>query len=284
MLSILIPTYNYNIVSLVKELHKQAEDCNIDFEILVYDDASEIYYSDKNSIISQLKNTSYTILKQNVGRSIIRNLLAKNAKNGLLLFVDAGTFPKSKDFIKIYLNHTTNSVICGGMTNTEKPPQTPFKLRWIYTKEREANTLCSSNFLIKKELMLQYPFDESLNKYGYEDVLFFNNLIDNSIEVELIKNQVIHFDDDDAATYIKNTEYAIENLVILEKSKKLQVSSSKILKYHNILNKLGLSTSVAALFKLSKKIILKNLNSSRPSLLVFDFYRLGYFCNIKNEE
>ena len=41
MLSVLIPTYNYNAVSLVKELHKQLLDSNIVFEIICIDDGSK---------------------------------------------------------------------------------------------------------------------------------------------------------------------------------------------------------------------------------------------------
>ena len=41
MLSILIPTYNYNIEALVAELHAQSTACDIDFEILCYDDGSK---------------------------------------------------------------------------------------------------------------------------------------------------------------------------------------------------------------------------------------------------
>ena len=40
MLSILIPTYNYNVEALVAELHQQATDCQIDFEIIIGDDFS----------------------------------------------------------------------------------------------------------------------------------------------------------------------------------------------------------------------------------------------------
>jgi hypothetical protein len=41
ILSILIPVYNYNCVALVKALQQQAENCNIDYEILVGDDGSD---------------------------------------------------------------------------------------------------------------------------------------------------------------------------------------------------------------------------------------------------
>ena len=55
MLSILIPTYNYDITHLVYELHKQASEAEIDFEIICLDDGSksEINSSSTASITAQ---------------------------------------------------------------------------------------------------------------------------------------------------------------------------------------------------------------------------------------
>ena len=50
MLSILIPTYNYNVVPLVLELHKQCLECEIDFEILCQDDASKLFFEENKKI------------------------------------------------------------------------------------------------------------------------------------------------------------------------------------------------------------------------------------------
>ena len=41
MLSILIPTYNYNVYPLVTELKKQIDELAIEYEILVQDDSSK---------------------------------------------------------------------------------------------------------------------------------------------------------------------------------------------------------------------------------------------------
>ena len=66
MLSILIPTYNYNIEALVTELHTQAIACDIDFEILCYDDCStNLDLIASNKSINLLKNTSYKVLNSN---------------------------------------------------------------------------------------------------------------------------------------------------------------------------------------------------------------------------
>lgn len=281
MLSILIPTFNYDIVPLVKELHDQCVENNIKFEVLAYDDGSKSKYNSKNNTINSIQDCFFKELPNNIGRSAIRNLLAKNALFDLLLFIDAGTFPENKDFIKKYISVQHENVVNGGMIHREDPSEKPFKLRWIYTKYREGNALCSSNFLIKKTVFEKHPFDESIKQYGYEDVLFFDNLKENNIRIFKIDNPVIHASDDDATTFIKKTELAISNLIELINTNKLKKENFKTSLLYNKLEKLKLVNLTIQLFKSSKPLLIKNFNSSYPSLLLFDFYRLGYFCYLK---
>ncbi len=211
MLSILIPTYNYDVYPLIIELESQASKLNIVFEIICIDDCSDKIELKKDEALN-LKNTNFILLQKNIGRSAIRNLLAQKANYDDLIFVDAGTFPKSKYFIKKYLDYTMNEVVLGGMVPEEVSPKKPFKLRWLYTGERERlfkngknqRTLTSSNFFIKKEFILKYPFNENIVRYGYEDYLFFNNLRLNKIKLQFINNPVIHDSKEDANTFLKN--------------------------------------------------------------------------------
>ena len=289
MLSILIPTFKYNIVPLVEEIYRQVLECNIKFEILVYDDGSESPHNIKNEAINLLDNCIFKKLPTNIGRSAIRNLLALNAQYNSLLFVDAGTFPKKNDFIKNYILINNQKVISGGMTYLEKPPKKPYKLRWLFTKKREHNinncfVICSSNFLIKKEVFLLNPFDESLKKYGYEDVLFFDVLTEKKIPIHCYNNPVVHNADDDADTFIKKTEDAIENLIYLIQESKLKNEHSKIAKYYSKLEKVKLKGIVTKSFKIFRPFLRNNFNSAFPSILLYDFYRLGYFCLIKTKK
>jgi len=104
MLSILIPTYHYDVSSLVKALHKQCKSCHIAFEILVFDDASKSHLNKGNETINALDYCTFRVLPNNLGRSAIRNLLATQAQYNTLLFIDAGTFPKHDNFIERYLS------------------------------------------------------------------------------------------------------------------------------------------------------------------------------------
>lgn len=284
MLSILIPTYNYNVVSLVEELNKQCIASGIDFEILVFDDGSKSELNTINNTINNLNNCIFKALPENIGRSAIRNLLGNHAKYHLLLFIDAGTFPKKENFIKNYIQLKDKSVINGGMTHTEKPPEKPYKLRWSYTKNREQNALCSSNFFIRKEHFKKNFFDESIKQYGYEDVLFFNNLAKKNIKVLKIDNPVIHISDDNATTFLKKTESSIKNLIELNNQGKLSSENYKVISFYKRLKRLELVRFVLFTYKLLKPLLIKNFNSSNPSLFLFDFYKFGYYCTLKSKK
>ena len=87
MISILIPTYNYNITRLVADLHQQALDTYVDFEIIVIEDGSTLFVED-NKAVNDFEFCRYIILSENIGRSAVRNKLADEAKFGHLLFMD----------------------------------------------------------------------------------------------------------------------------------------------------------------------------------------------------
>ncbi|APY07703.1 hypothetical protein BWZ20_05070 [Winogradskyella sp. J14-2] len=285
MLSILIPTYNYNINPLVKELYKQANACNLTFEIIIVDDASpQIKYNSQE--LRHLKHVSLKVLDKNIGRSAIRNVLANLATYQNLLFVDAGTFPKSKQFINNYLEVLEKDSVIGGMTHYKTKPKKPYTLRWLYTKKRETslkNTYTSANFFIKKSIIVSHPFDSGIKTYGYEDLLFFKTLESNNVTLQFINNPVIHDCDEDAITFIKKTEDALKNLHYFSVSHPDLLHDNKILRAFTRLKRLCLDRVFGMVIATTKPILLNNLNSSRPSLFVFDLYKLGYFCNLKQK-
>ena len=86
MISILIPSYNFDVTNLIETIHKQIELTTNKFEIICAEDGSTQTFS--NEKIKNLKNVTYIHLKKNIGRSKIRNLLANTAKFKWLLFID----------------------------------------------------------------------------------------------------------------------------------------------------------------------------------------------------
>ncbi len=281
MLSILISCYNYNLVPLVEELHKQAIKSEVVFELLAYDDASNSDLNTINDTVNSLEFCTFTVLSKNLGRSKIRNKLAQDARYSHLLFLDVDTFPEHKYFIQKYIEQKDNDVVYGGVINQPKPPLKPLKLRWLYTKKRERNSLSSANFFIKKDLFVKHPFDAAITLYGYEDVVFFKTLKQQHIPIKMIKNPVIHNDLDSADAYLKKVQTGLKNLKNLIDKNKISKNDSRIYYYYRIIKKLKLVGLVHYVFNRSKSLLLKNFNSSYPSLLLFDFYRLGYFCTLK---
>lgn len=293
MLSILIPVYNYAVLPLVSELEKQCNACGINFEILCYDDASALFVAE-NQEINQFENCSFVILEKNIGRSAIRNLLAKKAVYGNLLFLDADVIPVHDNFISNYILEIKEKVVFGGLLYETQIPKKELLLRWIYGKKREALTLFErnknapdfalvSNLLIKKEILIQFPFDETLTKYGYEDLLFFSILKSNRIEIKQIENPVFHLNLENSSLFLSKTKTALENLVFLNTANKISKDQSKIIASFDFLRRFKMISVFNFIFKKSEQKIERNLLSQKPSLFLFDIYKLGYYCFLKSK-
>ena len=292
MLSILIPTYNYNIEALVTELHAQATACGIDFEILCYDDCStNLDLIASNKSINLLKNTSYKVLKSNIGRSAIRNLLAKDAHYDLLLFLDADVIPVKNDFISKYLSALNSSIqlVYGGLNYQEKIPDENQMLRWVFGKKREALPskkrkksiylrLLSCNFLIQKNVFKRIKFNEDISLDSPEDILFSYTLKENNIIVSHIDNPVYHFGLENSSIFLKKSMRALLASHDLVKNNFINLEYIRIIKVFYKFKKIKLNYFIAYLFPVFKDYFRANLLSKNPSLFIFDLYKLSYLC------
>ncbi|KUJ61881.1 glycosyl transferase [Flavobacteriaceae bacterium CRH] len=284
MLSILIPVYNYNVFPLVNELVKQCDFSGIEFEILCQDDASNSQENILNNQINLVSNCSFFVNQNNLGRGKNINLLAEKARYNWLLILDCDTFPVQNDFLKKYIDTvlgSTKKIFFGGIIYEDKKPESGELLRWIYGNKRETVSVLTSNLIIKKEIFLKYPFDESITKYGYEDLLFFSVLKANHFEVFKIENPTFHLNLETSNIFLNKTKIALENLVFLYDSQKIAKKDSKIISSFDFLRKLKLTQFSAFLFLKNQTRIERNLLSQNPSLFLFDLYKLGYFCSIK---
>lgn len=284
MLSVLIPVYHYNALPLVKELAKQCNFSGITFEILCQDDASNSQENILNKEINLIPNCSFFINENNLGRGKNINSLAQKAKYDWLLILDCDTFPTDSNFIQKYIDVVSDSsknILFGGIIYEDKKPEKEKLLRWIYGQKRETQSILTSNLLIKKEVFLQNPFDESITKYGYEDLCFFSVLRKNNFEVSLIKNPTFHLNLETSEVFLNKTKTALENLVFLYNANKISGEESRIIKAFELLKNLKLIRFSAFLFNKNQIKIKRNLLSENPSLFLFDLYKLGYFCNLK---
>lgn len=294
MLSILIPTYNYNVFPLVKEVSKQCIVEKISFEIIVLDDASQNSHTENNEINS-LGECSYSILNQNIGRSAIRNLLSTKASFDNLLFLDADVRMISNQFIKNYINfiksNSNYSVVYGGIVYQENKPNDNQLLRWIYGNKREALSaekrnenvyvsFLTLNFLIKKEIFSSVRFNEDIPNLRYEDLLFSFDLMKNKIDLQHINNQVVHNGIETSEVFMQKTNDSLKGLKFLLSKNYLPADYAKISNVFNLLNQTKLLFLINFIYKMRKNSFEKNLLSSKPSLFIYDIYRLGYFSQL----
>ncbi|MFK7000886.1 glycosyltransferase family 2 protein [Flavobacterium oreochromis] len=295
MISILIPTYNYNIVNLVLELINQCNYCTVRYEIIVIDDASnnnQILL--ENNKLKDIPTVQYINLEQNIGRSAIRNRLAKIAKYETLLFLDADTFPSNSNFIKNYikeLNKNNYMIIYGGIKYTNTPPDYNKRLRWLFGKKREETDLkirlkrpykhtLTSNLMIKRALFNFISFNETIREYGFEDLVFIKNCKDHGYKINHIENPVYHLGIDNSILFIKKHHSSLKNLKFLIEQKIISYEDTSISKLYLQLSYLKLDYLLYNLHLLYHKILIKILISKKPSLHIFDLYRLGYFCKL----
>lgn len=294
MLSILIPAYNYNVYPLVTELHKQCLDCKIEFEILCQDDASFSKWNDENQKIDSLNNCFFFINNSNLGRGKNINSLVKKSKYRFLLLMDCDTFPTQNNFIQKHCEVIPNtSVAFGGIQYEKKQPHKEQLLRWIYGNKRESLSVenrsknpnfkaLTSNLLIKKEIFEQNPFDSTITKYGYEDLCFLSGLKAKNIKVSHIDNPTFHLNLETSVIFLDKTKTAIINLVLIINSGKFPNIQSKINSAYIVLKKLKLVAIITFIFDKTELKITSNLLSKKPSLFLFDLYKLGYYCKIQS--
>jgi len=294
MLSIVIPVYNYNVFPLVSELKKQADSLGIIYEILVQDDVSQEFISE-NSQINSLKNCVFSINVENLGRGKNINSLYAKSKYNYVLIMEADALPENESYLKNYielLSKSNPNVIFGGVKYPETVPSKEKLLRWKYGINREIKSLSHRlknnydfvftwNLLLKKEILLQFPFPEFIHEYGYEDSIFIENLRLNSVLITHIENYLIHHNSESNIDFIKKSERAVNNLHDLIHFNKIDAKKIRLSNLYTILKKLHLTRIVKGTYLKTKKQILTNLTSENPNLYLLDFYKLGYYCNLK---
>jgi glycosyltransferase involved in cell wall biosynthesis len=292
MLSILIPTYNYNVYPFACQIEKQAIKSKIDFEIICFDDGSNSIINLENKKINSLINSQFIARKNNIGLSNIRNALAEASKYSNLLFIDGDSLLPNEQFIIRYkkaLKENTD-IVYGGRIHPKKVDANR-KLRWKYGIFREDSTanqrnkniyknVLFNNTLIKKKLFNSIGFEKSISKYGHEDTVFAYKLSKTKASILHIDNPVLHGDVDINQVYYQKTHQSLKNLDSIYKTKMIEPEFTTFLKVFMKLEKFKLNYLFALFYKILSPFFTFNLTSKYPSLYVFELFRLSYFCNI----
>jgi glycosyltransferase involved in cell wall biosynthesis len=291
MISVLIPVYNYNISSLLKELHSQLELANIRYEIICLDDFSDYSISSINLDTAKLTNTKYLKSEVNNGIAITRQKLVKKASYDWVILLDADT-RINKNFISSYLGHISNEYdfVFGGFKYDETPPLNEKLLRWTYGKKCEAisarlrnknpyKVTIGANLLVHRESFLNLGLDNIGNNYAM-DYFFGSKLKTIGAKVFHIDNQVFHLGIENSSTYLQKKERAVNTLLMLYKQEKIAIHSNDLLRAFIFLRKVGLNYLFSFWFNSFRKKLTANLTGKRPSIMLLQLYKISYMCSI----
>ncbi|MBR4841703.1 MAG: glycosyltransferase family 2 protein [Bacteroidaceae bacterium] len=291
-LSILIPVFNWDCSRLIDDLHSQAQDLGIPYEIIVADDCStDKDISERNRIaVENLENCRFIWLLQNTGRAAIRNTLAEQSRYDKLLFLDCDSAVKDRMFLKKYVEAADKaSVICGGLIHPDELPERGVELRWTYEKkadlERSAefrshnpySRFTPFSFLIDRAVFLQIRFDESFAGYGYEDVQFGHELEKRGVSMLHIDNPLVHLGFEKNEVYLDKTRQAVRNAY---DHRELIGESSLLLTHYNRAVRFRIRWFFRVIWAVFRRSMEKNLLGERPSVRVFSFYKLCYICSL----
>lgn len=291
MLSILIPTYNYDCTRLVHELQTQAQRLEIDYEIVVFDDASPMHiYIERNREINAWPHCRFVELTENVGRARIRNRLADAAVGEWLLFMDADAEVISDSFISDYLAHVDADVVCGGLCHADTQPSPEVSLRYAYEKRADKRraacyrerrpyeqfiTFC---FMVRAAVFHEIRFDERITEYGHEDTLFGIELEAKGICIRHIDNPMCQGGIETNEEFLDKTRAALRNLATMETAMQ---GHSSLLKCYRLLRGMRLDGCIARWLTKRERVITARLMGADASLPLFFLYKLGYYCKLK---
>ena len=300
MLSVNIPVYNIDVNELALQLVQQVQELGNNAEIRIYDDGSDDSVKKKNRQVSGLPGVKYIELKDNLGRSAIRNKMGLDSQRNYLLFIDADSKLVSADYLKKYLDMASpGCVLCGGTTYRANPPSDSNKLlRWVYGTKREAVQaserssnksfiITSNNFLIDRQVFSKIHFREDLGPYGHEDTLLGYDLFANGIHPVHADNPVEHTGLEDSATFLRKSRDALRNLHMIATS--LLADDSTFSQRVTFLNKYNAITRyvppaiLRASYKLLRRHLEKNLTGRKPAIILFDLYRLLYYSTLQRK-
>lgn len=298
-LSILLPCYNNTCLDLVADLSAQAEGIiragkELRYEIIVADDGStDTAVINRNKQINALPNARYIVRGHNSGRAAIRNYLAREARYPTLLFIDSDMAICSPTYLEAYLRLDGADVAYGGYTVRGEKSMYGHNLRYTYETRHTGNATATerarqpyndfhtSNFMIRRAIMLAHPLDERFTRYGYEDVLFGKTLRQAGVTITHVDNPVGFDTFENNAQFIAKTEEGIATLATFSDDLR---GYSPLISLADRLGRLRLIKPAALFFKTFSKPMKNNLTGNNPSLLLLNIYKLGMFCSLKSRK
>lgn len=292
MLSVLIPTYDENVVALATALSEQIAQLPEGGELIIVDQASNGAFASANQSINSLPHSQYISWNEKRGRAANRNHLADIAKGDWLLFLDSDTEVISPNLLLSFWNEREEKgVVCGKMVYTDVQPPGDLRLRWKYGRAREMrsahernkhpfNSFLSFAFLIHRNSFNLVRFNEEIVEYGHEDTLFGKRLAHEFIRVKHTDIPLLHTGIIPADEFLEKVRQSIRSLEVLTENGHVD-EDFRVYALQQRLAKMHLDTLAAGFFKICRKAMERNLTSRHPSLTLLDIYKLTYFCTLR---
>jgi glycosyltransferase involved in cell wall biosynthesis len=288
-LSVCIPIYNSDVRALVKDLCTQIDQLGTSqIDIVLIDDASEQQFVDLNQAPNP--KVHYIGLKENIGRSKIRNTFLQHTQADYLLFIDGDSTIRDPQFLEkyfLYLAARPIEVLVGASVYQHNKPPRAQRLRWKYSTQRESLNFGqrshaehagfkTNNFVIHRDILARFLFDERLISYGHEDTLLGLQLSTNGVVVAHIDNPVWNLKLDTNTEFLIKTDSALTNLLWLQnRYPGLPVQGKiRLLRLYSALKKNTLSKYTLKFLLLTLPILRLLLKSGFAPLFIFDMYRL----------
>lgn len=297
-LSICIPVYNFDVNELINDLQNQIISDQLDAEIVLIDDASRQEYINVNKNLETIVN-QFIFLNKNIGRSKIRNLFLKYVQSEYLLFLDCDGKIIRKDFLERYFDFIEKQlpdVIFGGRKVSDISPGSEYGLRWKFATERENLSVKerlqspyldfqTNNFIVKKLILEEVPFNEGITQYGYEDLIFAKDLKNHKIKINHIDNPIFNNDVETNLVFLDKADQSAKSLAQLIKTDKnfKRVSQIKLAKAYLVMKKTGTIFIYRFIYNLFKSRIKKKLLTGNAPLKALDFYKLGQLIGYMNK-
>ncbi|MAW94134.1 MULTISPECIES: glycosyltransferase [unclassified Leeuwenhoekiella] len=295
MIAILIPVFNYPVRDLVLRIREMAKLAQVDYEILITDDAStnrEIL--EQNAFLDQLDDCSYFKFENNIGRTASAQFLASKAQYENLLFLDADVLPANTNFLELFLENLEKaSVVFGGISYPKEKPEPEKQLRFVYGHKRESRSLALRKkqpyrsitlaaVAIKKDLFFKVDMPQT-NSYGL-DIYFSYRLKQLKVDVLHIENPVVHLGIESNSEFLSKTREGLDTMYTLEKNRFVSKTYRPLQVIASRFEKLKMAKSFIRLFERVEFKALKNLNSANPSLAVFGAWRLYHYLKLRRDE
>ena len=285
-LSILIPNYNNVCVGLVTVLQQQAAALDIDYEILVADDASPDTDSiQMNQAINTLPHCRYIVKEQNTGSAATRNFLGRKSRYHWLMFMDCDITIPDDYFLERYMKDEHEGVVNGGICIVDDD-SLGHNLRYLYEKNAEPlhsaekrqadkyHEFRSTNFIIDREVFEACPFDERFTRSGYEDVLFGKMLRQQKVCITHIDNPVMMTEFESNPDYMTKIDRSLRTLYTFRNELR---GYSRILTFDEGIHIGAVRWMIRLWHRLFGGLERRNLCGGRPCLRVFNIYRMGYY-------